>query len=79
MKKEYIKEILCRFLGIHYYGEWENTSRFIDTGIGFNFGWIARWRKTCLWCGHKKEKKPFLKDTRTEMIEENSKNNKKYF
>ena len=78
MKKEIIKEILCRFLGIHRYGEWENASRFVDAG-GFNFGWIARWRKTCLWCRHKKEKTPFLKDTRKAMIKENNKNNKKFY
>ena len=67
--KEYIKEILC-ILGLHQYGKPFNASRFYDSGIGFHFGWIARWGKECTYCEKKVEWTPFLKSKRKSMIEE---------
>lgn len=77
--KEIIKEIRCRYLGLHSNGQWENASRFIDIGMDVNFGWIARWRKTCGWCGSKTEKTPFLRSERKKMIAENNKARKKFY
>ena len=66
--KEYVKTWLCLF-GFHNFGEWQNKSKFIDGG-GWNFGWVARWGKTCEWCGGTRYKRPFLKSDRDRMIKE---------
>jgi hypothetical protein len=68
--KNYIIEFLCRFLDVHFWGEWENKSKFIDTGVGFNFGWVARWGHKCRYCGRYKYSTPFLASERERMIEE---------
>ena len=67
---EYIIEVLCLF-GFHNLGKKENRSAFIDNG-GWAFGWVARYGRTCQWCGKTIYSRPFLRNDRNRMIKEAS-------
>jgi len=66
--KEYLRELLCR-MHFHTFDGWENYSRFVSPAYN-KCGWIARLRKTCVYCGRYKETEPFLKRDRDQLIEE---------